>query len=80
VRYLKATLVGLFAGLVFAIAITTVEFLLAARRLQAATTCADYICSDAVLVTSGWEVLIAFVVGFVAAFTWFLRRRRAITL
>jgi uncharacterized membrane protein len=77
-RYLKATLAGLSAGCIFVIAITTIEFLLAARRLQAATTCADFQCFGAVQVESVWELLVAFFVGFAIAFAWFLRRRRAI--
>jgi len=77
-RYAAAALVGVVAGLLLAIAFVLVEFAFATARLQSATTCVDYVCSGAVQFGSIWAVLIGFAVGFVVAFTWFLRRRRGL--
>ena len=75
-RYATAGLVGLVGGLLSALSCVAVESAFATARLQSATTCIDYVCAGAVQVGSIWTVLIGFAVGFVVAFTWFLRRRR----
>jgi hypothetical protein len=77
-RYATAALVGLVAGLLLAIAFVVVEFVFATARLPSATTCIDYVCSGAVQFGSIWAVLIGFAVGFLVAFTWFLRRHRGL--
>ena len=77
-RYATAALVGLVGGLVLALAFVAVEFAFATDRLQSVMTCVDYVCAGAVQVGSIRAVLIGFAVGFVVAFTWFLRRRRGL--
>jgi hypothetical protein len=77
-RYATAGLVGLVGGLLSALSCVAVESAFATARLQSAMTCVDYVCVGAVQVGSIWTVLIGFAVGFVVAFTWFLRRRRGL--
>lgn len=76
VRYVKAVMAGLGVGLLFAIAVTTIEFLFAWRSVSfEMTKCADSICFGYARV-GGLEMPIAFAVGFGAAFAWTMRRRR----
>jgi hypothetical protein len=77
-RYLKATVVGLLAGVAVTIAIAAAEWLLAQRRLAASMQCDDGMCDGVVQVGDVSYLGIAFLVGFAIAFAWFLRRRRSV--
>lgn len=77
-RYLRASLTGLIGGVLLAVAVTTGEFLLSALRVWAQVancTATANVCFGYAQV-GGVGIPIAFIVGFVAAFVWFLRRRR----
>ena len=74
-RYLKASLAGLAGALLLAAAVAGIDGALAARRLAESVPCGDgdNVCGGAVQF-GGWELLVAFVLGFAVAFVWFLRR------
>lgn len=82
-RYLQAALVGLFGGFLLTAGVIAVEVLLAAQKVSSEVAnctgdggsggCASYAA-----VGGGIETLAAFVIGFIAASAWFLRRRRVI--
>ena len=77
-RYLKAALAGLLGGLLLAFAAMSVEMIHAQRTVAAQmASCADYVCDGYAQVGGVWELLIAFALGFAAAFVWFLRRQRS---
>lgn len=84
-RYLKAALVGLIGGFLFEVAVTAIGFIVAFRELESATLCGDYQCFRAAFQPGNvWadraQVWIAFVVGYAAAFGWFVRRPKAALL
>jgi len=83
-RYLKAALVGLVGGVLIMTAVFAVEAVRAKRSisLQMANCEADALRNGGGGVCSGYaqlggnELAVAFVLGFVAAFTWSLRESR----
>jgi hypothetical protein len=82
-RYLKPALVGLVGGLLLAITVAAVEFLIASQRRAAsmmkcrdgASTSMVAVCDGAVQFGDVRYLGIAFVVGFAVAFILFRRRQ-----
>jgi hypothetical protein len=80
VRYLKAALVGLVGGFLFAAAVVTVEIIHAQRVVASQmANCADYVCSGYAQLGGVTELSVAFALGFAAVFAWHLRRGRPVT-
>jgi hypothetical protein len=82
-RYLKPALVGLVGGLLLAITVAAVEFLISSQRLAAsmmecrdtASTSKVAVCDGAVQFGDVRYFGIAFLVGFAVAFISFRRRQ-----
>jgi len=83
-RYLKPALVGLVGGLLLAITVAVVEFLIGSQRLAGSMMeCRDAASTSMVAACDGAEQFgdvrylgIAFVVGFAVAFIWSRRRQQ----
>jgi hypothetical protein len=68
---MKAALVGLLGGFVVVMAVTAIDFV----RVESWTTC-EFQCYWGVDVGNVLYIGSTFLIGFAAAFAWFLRRRR----
>jgi hypothetical protein len=87
VRSLKAALVGLLGGVLLTTAVLTVEVVHAQRSVSSQmANCYTSVGSDrsttvcdAATEVGGLEVPVVFVLGFAAAFMWFLRRQRLVS-
>jgi len=81
-RYRKAIVVGIGVGLLLAIAAATIDDIIVARLFSTAFVCPDPRCTQAARIgrAEPLRVLIAFLVGFGAAFAWFLRRQRRLVV
>ena len=77
--YRKAAVVtGVGVGLLLAIAVATINHIMAARLAGQISACPDIRCDRLVQIVESqpMHLLIAFTLGFVAAFVWTLRRDR----
>ena len=76
VLYRTAPVAGVGVGLLLAIAVATIDVILVARLLSGALVCPDPRCTRAVQIGRSQSVhmLIAFALGFIATYTWVLRR------
>ncbi len=78
-RYLRAAALGLAGGAVFAAAAIGVDLVRAWRSVSVQmASCADYVCDGYAQVGDVRWLVVAFVLGFVAVFTWFVQRRRRV--
>ena len=79
VLYRKAAVAGVSVGLLLAIAVAATDNIRLARLASNLPHCPAPGCAHLAEVVSAepLHVLLAFVLGFVAAFAWFMRRRRA---
>ena len=81
-RYLKPALVGLVGGLLLAIMVMAVDFLISLQRLAVSTQCAGAVatvCLGAVQFGDVRYLGIAFLVGFAVATIWFRRRQQRLS-
>ena len=77
--YRKAAVAGVGIGLLLAIAVATIDNIRLARLAWSLPSCPAPRCTRLAEIVSAepLHVLLAFALGFVPAFAWFLRHRRA---
>lgn len=78
-RRLKAPLLAVSGGALLALAVMTSDATIAGRLFKDSYPCPNAACVRAFYqLFEGTDVLIAFVIGFAAAFAWFVRRQRSL--